>query len=187
VSRVLWGVGCGVFFAPPPPLQPPERRAVDVGDSRAGNRFDSYAGGFSVLYFSTVLGGCFGETLSRFRPDPGLSFIDEEWEAQHFMRRGHVPRDWRTRRLAVRARVPDGARFLDVYCAETAAWLHSQLGPAIITFGHGELDVALLQGADRRVTRLVSDFVWQQRDDDGAYIFDGIRYTKSSVRTITAN
>jgi hypothetical protein len=74
--------------------------AVDLADTRAGNRFDSFLGNYSVLYFGASLEVCFGETLNRYRRDPALAFIDDEWEKLGFMPRGTVPADWRHRRTS---------------------------------------------------------------------------------------
>lgn len=65
-----------------------------------GNRFDSPTGDYRVCDFATTVEACFGETLSRFRPDPGLGAAANE---EGFMALGEVPTDWRHRRLAVRA------------------------------------------------------------------------------------
>ncbi|MDQ6773457.1 MAG: RES family NAD+ phosphorylase [Candidatus Dormibacteraeota bacterium] len=70
------------------PLRPPPRGAADLGDTKAGNRFDSLTGAFGVLYFGTNLEVCFGETLSRYRTDPKLAFIEDEWRERNFMPRG---------------------------------------------------------------------------------------------------
>lgn len=65
-------------FAAPAPLSLDE-----LNDPRAGNRFDSPLGAYRVLYLSSQLEGCFGETLSRFRPDPRLvELVRDEWGEQ---------------------------------------------------------------------------------------------------------
>lgn len=160
---------------------PPASRMKDFSDSRAGNRWDSVMGIFSCLYFATEQEGCFGETLARLRPDPELKkLVSEEWSRLNFMDPGSIPRDWRTQRLAIRAEVVGGrhpgGHFLDVYNAETAAWLRSEMLPVALLLGHEDIDVATLQGPDRRLTRLVADKVAELRDGDGNYAYDGIRY-----------
>ncbi len=80
----LWRVGRS-----PDPLRFSDPLDPGLLESRAtGNRFDSPTGDYRVCYFATTLDGCFGETLSRFRPDPGLSSIADEEE---FMALGEVP------------------------------------------------------------------------------------------------
>jgi hypothetical protein len=167
----LWRVGRG-----DDPLKLPGRGATGLGDTRAGNRFDSFTGNYQVLYFGTDLRVCFGETLNRYRKDPRLAFIDDEWERREFMKRGTVPADWRSRRTAVRVAVPETARFFNVENGDNVIRLARELGPTVSLLGHHEIDTGLLHGPDRRVTRAISQWVWQQVDADGSCIFDGIRY-----------
>jgi RES domain len=135
----LWRVGRS-----PDPLHFSDPLDPALLENRAtGNRFDSPTGDYRVCYFATALDGCFGETLSRFRPDPRLAAIAHE---EGFMALGEVPADWRHRRLAVRAapRSSDGAptiRFLDVEAAETRAVLRAELGELLAFYGYSDLDV----------------------------------------------
>ena len=46
--------------------------------------------------------------------------------------------------------------------------------------GVEEVDVAVLRGPDRRVTRFISEWAWGQTDVSGAPLFDGIRYLSRS-------
>ena len=149
---------------------------ADLGDTRAGNRFDSLTGAFRVLYFGTDLEACFGETLSRFRADPKLAFIDEEWEANRFMARGTVPKDWRMRRTAVRVLIKTDRRFLVVEALGTRKRLQRLLGPVLAFFEVQDLDVAAIRGPDRRVTRLIAEWAWRQVDERGERVFAGLRY-----------
>jgi len=119
----LWRVGRS-----PDPLRFSDPLDPGLLENRTtGNRFDSPTGDYRVCYFATTLDACFGETLSRFRPDPGLGAIAHE---EGFMALNEVPADWRHRRLAVRA-VPSPSdalsaiHFLDVEAAETRALLRN--------------------------------------------------------------
>lgn len=162
-------------------MDPPSRRALDLGDSRAGNRFDSAAGTYGVLYFSTTLEGCFGETLNRYRKDPKLAFLEDDDAT--FMNPGQVPSDWRSRRTAVRARVGPNAetdRFLDVEDPGTIQRLARVLGPLIMVLGYEDIDIGLLRGPDRRVTRMISQWAWHQEDESGRPMFAGVRYLSRS-------
>ncbi len=158
------------------PLSTATPVGADLGDSRVGNRFDSLTGAFRVLYFGTDLEACFGETLSRFRADPKLAFIDEEWEANRFMARGTVPKDWRMRRTAVRVLIKTDRRFLDVEALGTRKRLQRLLGPVLALFEVEDLDVAAIRGPDRRVTRLIAEWAWRQVDERGERAFAGLRY-----------
>jgi hypothetical protein len=144
----------------------------------AGNRFDSPTEDFRVCYFATDLEACFGETLSRFRPNPALA--DAASEAG-FMRNGEVPADWRNRRIAVQANfVPNellpSIRFLDVEALKTRRELESELGSLLAFYGYSELDVPTVRGGDRRITRWIGKWAFELRDDDGIPVFAGIRY-----------
>jgi hypothetical protein len=170
----LWRIG-----RTPNPLRFGDPLDPDLLDSRsAGNRFDSPTQDYRVCYFATTLDGCFGETLARFRPSPALSEIAQE---AGFMASGEVPADWRHRRLAVRVaplpsdRLP-AVRFLDVEATHTRAVLRAELGDLLAYYGYTDLDVPTVRGADRRVTRWIGRWAYQQRDDEDRPVFAGIRY-----------
>lgn len=170
----FWRVGRS-----PDPLRFSDPLDPDLLESRAtGNRFDSPTGDYRVCYFATTLDGCYGETLSRFRPDPGLSAIADEEE---FMALGEVPADWRHRRLAVRV-VPTPSetvpaiRLLDVESAETRSVLREELGELLAFYGYSDLDVPTVRGGDRRITRWIGRWAYEQRDANDRMKFAGIRY-----------
>jgi hypothetical protein len=144
----------------------------------AGNRFDSPTENFSVCYFATDLRACFGETLSRFRPNPTLAEAAQE---DGFMGVGEVPADWRNNRIAVQARfIPNKVlseiRFLDVEALKTRRRLEAQLAPLLAYYGYSELDVPTVRGGDRRITRWIGKWAFDQRDEDERPVFAGIRY-----------
>jgi hypothetical protein len=97
------------------------------------------------------------------------------------MATGEVPADWRHRRLAVRAmpapsdRLP-AVRFLDVEAASTRAVLRAELGDLLAFYGYTDLDVPTVRGADRRITRWIGRWAYQQRDPQDRPVFAGIRY-----------
>jgi len=144
--------------------------------SQSGNRFDSRGGDFGVLYFGADLEACFGETLARFRPQLGLlALIQEEWEKLGFMPVGSVPAEWRQRRTAVRVRVMSDARFLDLEDPQTIQFLRKELALGISALGYQDLDVGLIRGPDRRVTRLIADWAFNAAGQ-GESLYGGIRY-----------
>jgi hypothetical protein len=170
----LWRVGRS-----PDPLRFSDPLDPDLLDSpSAGNRFDSPTKDYRVCYFATTLDGCFGETLSRFRPNLRLATIAQE---EGFMSTGEVPADWRHRRLAIRAtpmpnsRLPT-IRFLDVEAVETRAVLRDELGELLAFYGYTDLDVPTVRGGDRRITRWIGRWAYHQRDEKDRPVFAGIRY-----------
>lgn len=156
----FWRVG----RAPDPLVVGPALTSGELDDANVGNRFDSARGDFRVVYFGTNLTTCYGETLARFRPDPVIVKVLEEDDEDHFMRPGEIPADWRIRRVAVRARpvasptFPDEPRFLDVEALETREALRKELGSILAYYGYDDLDVSVVRGSDRRITRWISSF-----------------------------
>lgn len=175
----IWRVGRSPDpLAASDPLSPSE-----LDQPHTGNRFDSPIGAFRVLYFATQLEGCYGETLARFRPDPALlALLREEWEERGWMHLGDVPAAWRQRRIAVRVqlkasdRFQGGLRFLDVEAARTREALKHALAGPLAYWGHSDLDVATVRGEDRRVTRLIAQWAYDQADDAGHPLYAGVRY-----------
>lgn len=170
----LWRIGRG---ADPLVGRAPEPATMET--SRSGNRFDLVSGAAAVLYFGTSLEVCFGETLARFRPSAHLiAVIGHEWQKLGFMEVGAVPADWRFRRTAVRVIVPARANFVDVESPRTHQYLRSTLALGLSSLGHDDLDVAVIRGPDRRVTRLVSGWAYQATlsDGDPTRRYAGVRY-----------
>lgn len=168
--RGVWRVGRS-----PNPLAASRLEAELLADSTAGNRFDSPQGAYGVVYFGTHLACCFGETLSRHRPDPRLrALVEKEWRELGFMEVGAVAAEWRQGRVAVRASVE--GRFLDVESATSRARLRIELGAELADLGYEDFDVPTVRGHDRRVTRLISQWAHDQTDRAGDARFAGIRY-----------
>jgi hypothetical protein len=150
-----------------------------------GNRFDSPTGSYGVRYFSTTLDGCFGETLARFRADPKLAeLIGDEWEERGWMNVGDIPADWRQRRTAGHVRFPNtgsntrypyGVQFLDIEAVETREALRKDFAPLLAIYGYDDLDVPVVRGHDRRITRYISQWAYERTEDD-APLYAGIRY-----------
>jgi hypothetical protein len=84
------------------------------------------------------------------------------------------------RRLAVRARVTatgrEKARFLDVESAPTRTLLRRELGHLLAYYDYDDLDVATVRGGDRRITRWIGKWAFDQRDAAGQPVYAGVRY-----------
>lgn len=76
----VWRVARG----PDPLALSPPLPAEDLDGATTGNRFDSPLGTHRVRYFASDLDGCFGETLSRFRPDPRIVALGPDWDLTVF-------------------------------------------------------------------------------------------------------
>lgn len=178
----LWRVG-----RDPDPLSASRSSgSSEQAKPNTGNRFDSPTAAYGVRYFATTLDGCYGETLARFRADPALAtLIGEEWHDLGFMHVGDIPADWRQRRTAVHvtvppdganARFPLGVQFLDIESAETREAIRTDFVPLLAFYGYEDLDVPIVRGHDRRITRFISQWTYEQQDDDGSPLYAGIRY-----------
>jgi hypothetical protein len=178
--EVLWRVGRA-----PSPLTPSRTLKVDeLARKDAGFRFDSATALFRVLYAGTTLDACFGETLAIFRPDLDLiALIGDEWRnAPGFMNIGAVPQQWRDQRLAAEFQlnlapfqVPDES-FVDLEDMGTLQDLRDELAGPLASLGYKDIDVGLIRGGDRRVTRLISDWVFEQTDSRGRARHGGMRF-----------
>jgi hypothetical protein len=178
----IWRVGRD----PDPLAASKSSGSSELSKAGTGNRFDSPTGGYGVRYFATTLDGCFGEILARFRTDPVLSrVIGSEWLDLGFMDVGDIPADWRQRRTAVRvalpakgqnAKFPDGIRFLDVEAVETREAMRPDFEPLLAFYKYTDLDIPVVRGRDRRMTRYISQWAFDQTDDQGRPLYAGIRY-----------
>ncbi len=138
-------------------------------DGTFGNRYDDPQASYRVLYASSERVGAFLETLARFRPDlevlAELDRIEGDDEPPPA-----VPRSWLDKRLLGEARVE--GRFGDT---TSLATLRMALAASAIRHGLDEIDAATIRlRAPRAFTQQVSRFVYEQRDDQGA--FAGLRY-----------
>lgn len=147
-------------------------------DPREGNRFDSLIpGDFGVLYFGTTLSVCYGETLAPFRPATYLmDLLRDEWSRNNWMDVGCIPAAWRERRLAVRVRFSADSLFVDMESPVTHRTLMQELAGPLARLGCDEVDVSVVRGHDRRVTRLLGYWVASQVDEHNRPAFAGIRY-----------
>jgi hypothetical protein len=149
----------------------------------SGNRFDSAFGSFRVTHFGSSLEACLGETLARFRPEPEVvAQIADEWRDLGFMEVGAIARSWRDERVAVLAQ-PDGSAvsrwpepFVDIDSAESHQVLRESLAGPLKQLGYDDLDAGIVRGPDRFITRILSEWVWGQREEDGRPLFGGLRY-----------
>ena len=167
----LWRVGCG-----DDPLAVRRPDPNTLFSTTTGNRFDSAEGLFGVLYFATNLEGCFGETLVGFRPSlPMVALVEEEWRERGFMDVGSVPQEWRLRRSSVKVQVGTDSPFLDIESRQTHQFLRGELALGLSSLGYQDLDVSMVRGPDRRVTRLIASWAYKFMPEDGVS-FAGIRY-----------
>lgn len=155
------------------PLRFAQIDPADVPLPNAGNRFDVPGGG--VLYCATMSTGCYAETLSRFRPSAAVRAAVQA-EDPHFMVCGGVPADWRNRRLKVTVTVVDPLPFLDVEDERTHEALTTELAKELSALSVPAVDVSVIRGPNRLVTRAVAAWAYSAIDQQGNYAYGGIRY-----------
>ena len=180
-KKGVWRVG----REPNPLMASVSSGSSELSKAGTGNRFDSPTGEYGVRYFASTLDGCFGETLARFRADQDLAkLIGKEWSERGFMNVGDIPADWRQRRTAIQVTFSgdqttpfaSGVRFLDIESIETREAIRPDFEPLLAFYGYPDLDVPVVRGHDRRVTRYISQWAFEQRDEEGSPLYAGIRY-----------
>lgn len=146
---------------------------ADVPLPSAGNRFDVPGGG--VLYCASQPTGCYAETLARFRPSAAVraAVLDEDAK---FMVCGGVPADWRARRVKVALEAVDALPFLDVEHERTHEFLTTALAREMAALSVPLIDVSVIRGPNRLVTRAIAGWAYSATDDDGNLAYGGIRY-----------
>lgn len=141
-------------------------------DGTFGNRYDDPEASYRVLYASSQRIGAFLETLARFRPDLEVLAELEQIEGDDEPPSA-VPRAWLDKRMLGEATVE--GRFVDVGDSGSLSTLRVALAASAIRYGLDEIDAATIRlRAPRTFTQDMSRFVYEQRDDRGA--FAGIRY-----------
>jgi hypothetical protein len=164
----LWRVGKAVA-----PLRASRTTPEVQASARQGNRFDT--ADFGVVYMGSTLDACFGETLARYRPKPSLAdLVREDW--QGFMGPGQVAAEWREKRATVHITPAPNAMFVDIEALQTREYLRKALALGLSALGYEDLDVPVVRGADRRVTRLIAQWTYQQVDESEQPRYAGIRY-----------
>ncbi len=128
-----------------------------VGDQR----FDDPFRLFRILYLAEQRLACFVESLAPFRIPLDRLAVGG--------RRPRVPADWTRARCAGQLRLGPEQRWLDLRHLETAEALRSELAPLLQQPDLPDLDVSVLRGPSRPLTRAVARWTY----DAG---FQGIAY-----------
>ena len=167
-SSELWRVGRTAN-----PLRFSSIQAEDAASPTGGNRFDVPGG--EVLYAATTAEGAFAETISRFRPTAASLLMRAE-PGEHLMDVGAIPAEWRDCRRLVRFSLSEPLPFLDVDQPATHTFLTAQMAPTLDALGIANLDIATLRGPNRLLTRAISEWAYTVQDEDGEFLFGGLRY-----------
>ena len=104
------------------------------------------------------------------------SHLADDPEAARYMGVGHVPRDWRLKRVLVTIDVVDALPFLDVEDSATREALSNQLANALSALGYEQgLDISDVRGRDRRLSRAIAHWAYTAQDEEGEYRFSSRR------------
>ena len=157
-----------------PPLVFSKISPIDAAGG-AGNRFD--VPGAGVLYTATEPGGALAETLARFRPSADLLLQMNEHPDDGFPPAGLVDPSWVAMRRLRSIRLESPLKFVDVDDPRTHTYLTKHAARELLGVGVKNLDVAVMRGAERRVTRALAAWIYSQTDEHGQPLYSGIRYT----------
>jgi hypothetical protein len=157
-------------------LKPSVLRAEDEDLDRAGNRFD--IAGAGVLYAASNPEGSYAETTAQFRPEASViakmraagatetdladvGVLDSKWAKERTLRTFHIV---------------DPLPFVDLDDPRTHTYLDWAAAELLSEYKVKALDIAIVRGPSRRLTRALSKWIFQQRDEDDRLRYGGIRY-----------
>ena len=96
------------------------------------------------------------------------------------MKPGSVSTEWRFDRVETRVEITSDTPFVNIDSPDTVAELGGNpelMASLRLLFGVEELDVSVIKGRDRRVTRFIAEYISQMTDDSESPRWSGIRYT----------
>jgi len=135
---------------------------------------------YRVVYASTDRAGAFGETIARYRPDLALlqelKDIDDDEPLEPWLEGGVVPADYRLQRRLGETILDPSLRFVDVFDARAVQALRPALSPIARRLGLPDVDLSTVMGPNRELTKQLSLYLHEQRDEQGHPRYAGIRY-----------
>lgn len=157
-----------------PPLAFSRINAVDAALDRAGNRFD--VPGAGVLYAASEARGAFAETLATFRPSAGLRARLAALGEPTTPMSTTIPAEWRSSRRLRALSAPQSLPFVDIEHPQTHTFLTAQAPEVLLSNTLSTLDVSVVRGPSRLVTRGLAAWIYAQTDEHGGPRYGGIRY-----------
>jgi hypothetical protein len=145
--------------------------AVDAANIEQGGRFDVVGGG--VLYCATTKTGAYKEVLAAFRPSAKAYRIAD---GESIMAQGSMPRSWRDARALAEFSLEDPLPFVDIERDSTLTHLTAAMAEQLDELDVRALDVSLVRGSNRLLTRSIAKWVYTRVDEEGVPLFGGIRY-----------
>lgn len=130
-----------------------------------------------MLYAATESRGAYAETIAQFRPSALAAELDAVGLEPGRVPYGVVPREWRASRRLRSLRLVDPRPFIDIDAPVTHACLAREAGDILRALGIGNLDIGLVRGPSRRLTRALARWAYTRVDGDGQGVYSGIRYS----------
>ncbi len=128
------------------------------------------------MYAASCPEGAFTESLQGFRPTTAARAAAVQ-ASPGAMLAGSVPRDWRDRRRLGSLTLSEPADFIDVEAPSSWPLLENALAEPLNRLGVKNLDVSVLRGPNKLVTRLIARWAYLEADTGtGTPLYGGIRY-----------
>ena len=153
-----------------------------------GSRYDSpVPGQYSVLYFGSAVEVCYGELLADIGPvDKQYTQLLSGWE-NLWMNVGSVVADWRMSRSIVSVKLVGDLSFVDMSALETRQVIFQNLSSKIPELEYDRLEEQLILGHYRRITRVISGWIYDQRNEHGEKLYAGIYYPSRHNKKYNVN
>lgn len=147
---------------------------------RRGNRYDGpITGQYSVLYFGSELEVCYGDLLARFilvEPEDQPALPLDVWDDPSWMNKRSVAAKWRDERAVVSINLVSGLNFVDMSKPETWQIIFNNLSSKIPELNYNQLEEQIIFDSNRRITRLISGWIYDQKNEKGERLYAGIYY-----------
>jgi hypothetical protein len=133
--------------------------------------------GGGVLYAATEPRGAYAETIAQFRHSALAPELEAEGLEPGRVRPGTVSAQWRSSRRLRALELVDPRPFIDIDAAATHTFLTREAGDVLSALGLGNLDIGLVRGPSRLLTRALARWIYTRVDDDNLGLYSGIRYS----------
>jgi hypothetical protein len=144
-------------------------------NTQQGNRFDLADEG--ILYCASEIKGSLMEVLAHFRVNIETSANLRELDVENFMSPGSVPAAWRMERQIWKVTCESPLYFFDLSSPDSFSYLDANISDLLLEAGLNEkLDVSIVRGSNRNITRIISNWVSKAVDQKGKYLYSGIRH-----------
>jgi len=148
---------------------------LDAENDRVGNRFDVPGGG--VLYAATEPQGAYAETIAQYRRSALAPELASEGLEPGRVPPGAVSREWRASRRLRKLELVDPRPFIDIDAVSTHSYITREASDVLRSLELANLDIGLIRGPSRTLTRALAQWVYTRVDDDGLGLYSGIRYS----------